>query len=59
MRYRIIGEDRQLGAPGVLEPFSITVKAATPDEASDVAIKARSDIGREHVRCLQVRALTK
>lgn len=54
MKYRITGEDRQVGALGVLEPFTIDVEAPTLAEASDVAIKARSEVGREHVRCLYI-----
>lgn len=54
LSFNVTGEDRQTGALGVCEPFSITVRAVDSAEAREKAIQARTDAGREHVLCKSV-----
>lgn len=45
------GEDRQLGAIGIMSPFRTRVKAASAADAKDVAHHQRGAANREHVLC--------
>ena len=54
-KWIVNGQDRAMGAIGILQPFSIVVHAENEDAARDKAREARYADNREHVhitRCL-------
>jgi hypothetical protein len=59
MTYRISGTARQVGAIGVMEPFTTTVSdVVTEEEARDFARNELYDSGWEHVLIMKAEPLT-
>jgi hypothetical protein len=53
-RYKVSGTNREVGAIGIMVPFSVDVEASNEEEARHEARTARYGAGFEHVHCLAV-----
>lgn len=54
--YHVKGEDRQNGAIGILEPFSVTVQAYSAAHAREIVYRERAET-REHTLIFKVECL--
>lgn len=54
MRYTVSGTSRQVGAIGVMEPFTVTVDAHNEDNAREAVRETLYAQDREHVLCKSV-----
>ena len=56
--YRVTGEDREVGAIGIFEPFIENVVAESSLKAYEDARGQRYDNNREHVQIREIRLIT-